>query len=129
MRLEHANITVRDVSRSLPFYCTILGFDVRWEGTANGENGPVRAVHLGTADTYVSLFETGREAKAPADYARAGLNHIGFEVDDLAPYRARLAEAGVSVHLEQNYEPGERIYFYDPDGTEIELVAYGVGEV
>ena len=59
-----------------------------------------------------------------ANYGVAGVNHIGFEVDDLQEYRVKLAELGVTIHLEQDYEPGERIYFYDPDGVEIELVKY-----
>jgi catechol 2,3-dioxygenase-like lactoylglutathione lyase family enzyme len=91
---------------------------------ATGEVGPVRAVHAGNGHTYLALFEAERKGHSPADYGVAGVNHIGFEVDDLEIYRQRLEELGVSVHLEADYEPGRRIYFYDPDGIEIELVEY-----
>lgn len=125
MRLEHVNITVNDIEQSRRFYAELFGFETRWEGTASGEEGPIKAVHMGTGDTYVSLFEAENEGRAPADYSAAGLNHFGLHVEDLAPYRRRLAEMGVEPHLDEHYAPGERIYFYDPSGVEIELVTYG----
>lgn len=124
MRIEHANITVKDIDRSYEFYHRLFGFEKRWSGTANGSAEPVRAVHIGSHDTYLSLFEADSEGEVGHDYGRAGINHLGFQVEDLAPYRQGLTELGVKVHLEQDYEPGERIYFFDPDGVEIELVCY-----
>jgi len=124
VRLEHANITVGNIDTSFQFYSTLFGFEKRWEGMATGEVGPIRALHAGNEHTYLSLFEAEREGRQPADYGIAGVNHIGFEVDDLEIYRKRLEELEVSVHLEADYEPGERIYFFDPDGIEIELVEY-----
>ena len=124
MRLEHVNITVNDIERSRRFYAELFGFETRWEGSATGSEGPVKAVHMGTGDTYLSLFEAETGGRAPADYGAPGLNHFGLQVDDLAPYRQRLASMGIELHLDEHYEPGERIYFYDPSGVEIELVTY-----
>jgi catechol 2,3-dioxygenase-like lactoylglutathione lyase family enzyme len=124
MRLEHANITVVNIEKSLSFYHELFGFNTRWEGTATGEQGPIRAVHIGDEHTYLSLFEAEKSGRSPADYSVPGVNHIGFEVQELDNYRQRLEQLGVEIHLEQDYEPGKRIYFYDPDGVEIELVEY-----
>ena len=124
MRLEHVNITVNDIEQSKRFYAEVFDFDTRWEGIATGSEGPVKAVHMGTGDTYLSLFEAEKKGRAPANYGAAGLNHFGLQVEELAPYRRRLAEMGVTLHLDEHYEPGERIYFYDPSGVEIELVTY-----
>ncbi len=124
MRLEHVNITVNDIEQSRHFYEQLFGFKTRWEGSADGGEGPVKAVHLGTGDTYLSLFEAEAAGRAPADYSVPGLNHFGLQVEDLAPYRERLADMGVTLHLDEHYEPGERIYFHDPSGVEIELVTY-----
>ena len=124
MRLEHANITVTNIDNSFDFYHKLFGFEKRWEGTASGNAGPVRAVHVGTEDTYLSFFEAEKEGRASANYGVVGVNHLGFQVQDLPSYRATLEGLGVAVHLEADYEPGERIYFYDPDGVEIELVEY-----
>ena len=49
---------------------------------------------------------------------------LGLVVDDLDETRARLLAAGASVHFEPDYEPGRRLYFLDPDGHEVEVVAY-----
>ena len=122
MRLEHANITVENVDRSTEFYGRLFNFKVRWEGEASGTTGPVRAVHLGTENTYLSLFEADKPNAGKADYGVPGVNHIGFEVEALDPYRARLEELGTEIHFEPEYDPGRRIYFFDPDGVEIELV-------
>ncbi len=124
MRLEHANITVSNIDTSFQFYADLFGFEKRWEGMATGEVGPIRALHAGDEHTYLALFEAEREGRSPADYGIAGINHIGFEVEDLEICRKRLEQLGVAVHLEADYEPGRRIYFYDPDGIEIELVEY-----
>ena len=124
MRLDHATLTVSNLDKSFDFYHRVLDFEKRWEGTAMGASGPVRAIHIGTQDTYLSLFETDKSDRAPANYGDPGLNHLGFQVKDLQSFRDKLAEVGVKLHLEADYEPGERIYFFDPDGVEIELVEY-----
>ncbi len=51
-----------------------------------------------------------------------GLNHFGFVVESLDEMKSRLAELGVSPGEELEYEPGRRLYFFDPDGIEVELV-------
>ena len=124
MRLEHANITVQDIDAATAYYRRLFDFQVLWEGTASGAQGPIRAVHLGNEDTYLSLFEAEKPNAGKADYGVPGVNHIGFQVESLAPYRARLAELGTEIHFEPEYDPGRRIYFFDPDGVEIELVEY-----
>ena len=121
MRIEHANISVNDVQASTRFYRELFGVDVRWEGIT--ELG-FRAVHLGDEKTYLSLFESSVKTRAPADYTATGFNHLGFEVNDLDAFRARLGQMGVEIVREEEYDPGRRLYFYDPDGIEVELVEY-----
>lgn len=124
IKIEHINMTVLNLENSFAFYQRLFGFKKRWEGMAIGEVGEVRAWHIGTSDFYLALFEAEEQGTAPSNYGVAGVNHIAIEVDDLMPYRTKLAEMNVPIHLEGNYEPGERIYFVDPDGIEIELVKY-----
>ncbi len=41
MFLEHVNLSVTDIDRSRDFYCSLLGFKVRWEGKVSGDSsGP-----------------------------------------------------------------------------------------
>src|SRR6185369_6525382 len=114
VKLEHLNIAVSNLEKTFDFYHKIFGFYKRWEGTGTGEVGEVRAWHVGNDEMYLSFFEAERKGEAVSDYGVAGVNHIGFHVDDLNKYRKILKELGINIHLEANYEPGERIYFVDP---------------
>lgn len=126
MHIEHVNLTVSDLEQSIRFYRELLGFEVRWRGTLS-DGQP--AAHVGdlTGDRqcYLALFQASQPGRASEDYGRAGLNHVGFVVDDLDAMRVRLAALGVEPHLEGDYEPGRRLYFHDPSGVEVELVEYG----
>lgn len=126
MKLEHVNLTVADVDRSVAFYQHLLGWRVRWQG--QGLMG--RAVHVGDDETYLALFEAPERARSDgASYGQVGFNHVGFVVDDLDEARRRLRAAGVEITSEQVYDPGVHLYFLDPDGYEVELVAYADDEV
>ena len=90
IRLEHANLAVRDVDAMLRFVRTAFPeFQVRREGkTWRGK----RWVHVGTADTYLALNEAPEEpAEKRAPYSLVpGLNHLGYEVPDAEAVRRRL---------------------------------------
>ena len=126
MRLEHTNLTVSDLERSIAFYHDALGFDVRWRGQAVGTTRMVPAAHVGPAgdEFYCALFESEKPGRAPYDYATPGFNHFGIVVDDLAAVTTRVEAAGAKVHMSFEYDPGRHVYFFDPDGTEIELIEY-----
>ena len=121
MFLEHVNMSVADLDRSIGFYEQLLGLQVRWRGTtASGEP----AAHIGAGGQYLALFEVGGDRAPEPAYERPGLNHFGWVVDDLEAARQRLAALNVRPHYEADYEPGRRLYFYDLDGLEVELVEY-----
>lgn len=122
MFLEHANLTVRSLDRSIDFYRKTLDLTIRWRGqTAEGRP----AAHIGDDRCYLALFEGTCEDAAPAiDYTRSGFNHLGFVVDDIEACKASLAALGFRPHFEPDYVPGRRLYFMDPDGIEVELVQY-----
>jgi catechol 2,3-dioxygenase-like lactoylglutathione lyase family enzyme len=121
MQIEHVNITVSDLDRSVAFYSDLLGLHVRWKGDI-GDG--LQGAHVGDDHQYLALFEAAEPGRAPNDYSRPGVNHVGFLVEDLDATRRRVEELGARVHHEADYEPGRRIYVLDPDGNEIELVSY-----
>lgn len=121
--LEHVNLTVSDLDRSVAFYCDLLDLRVRWKGeVGEGRLG----AHVGDDRQYLALFQaSGARSGAPDyDYGVPGINHFGFVVADLDGARERIAAVGAKVHQEADYEPGRRLYLTDPDGNEIELVQY-----
>jgi glyoxylase I family protein len=125
MYLEHINMTVRNVEESVRFYCTLLGGEVSWRGTATNMNKVVPAAHVRMGDDYISMFERESGERAIHDYGPPGINHVGFVIDDLSETRARLAELETEIVMEADYAPGYRLYAFDPNGIELELVHYG----
>ncbi len=122
MFLEHVNLTVSDLDRSIAFYTGLLGLRVRWRREAGEDQA---AAHVGDDRYYIAMFQSAPgSAASVVDYERVGLNHFGFVVDDLDAARERLLALGATPHHEADYEPGRRLYFLDPDGIEVELVQY-----
>ena len=124
IRLEHANIVVRDFDEMTQFLNTAFPeFRVRQEGLNDGR----RWMHLGTDDTYIALNEA---AKEPAEQwmpysGKPGVNHLGYEVDDVDAIKTRLAAAGFRESTYPNSHPHrKRVYFYDADGNDWEFVQY-----
>lgn len=124
-RLEHANLHVRDLDAMLRFVQTAFpDFRIRGQGTSwTG----ARWVHVGSDDTYLALSQASQQPAEPwVPYAgKPGLNHLGYEVDDAAALRARLAAAGYRESTVPNAHPGRRrVYFYDPEGNDWEFIEY-----
>lgn len=121
-RIEHVNVTVSDPERAARLMETLFGWHVRWQGPAR-DGG--HTIHVGSADHYVALY-TGRGVAYSADDFAKGqpLNHIGIEVDDIDATEARVVAAGLKPFNHDNYDPGRRFYFLDPDGIEYEIISY-----
>jgi catechol 2,3-dioxygenase-like lactoylglutathione lyase family enzyme len=121
-RIEHVNVTVTDPERTARLMEALFGWHVRWSGAAR--NGG-HTIHIGSNEHYVALY-TGRDVSyTPDDFSKGQpLNHIGVEVDDLGAIEARVLAAGLKPFGHDDYDPGRRFYFLDPDGIEYEVVSY-----
>jgi len=124
IRMEHANIHVRNVDESVRFLqAAFPEFGIRREGVNDGR----RWLHIGTDDTYIALHEaTVAPDEAWVPYAgKPGINHLGYEVDNVEALRDRLAAAGFRDSTYPNNHPHrKRVYFYDTDGNDWEFVQY-----
>ena len=119
-RLNHAVLYVHGLERTVDFYRTTLGFEVRLEV-------PGRAAFLrapGSANDHdLGLFEIGT-GRAPDRPERPGLYHLAWEVGtlaDLADARAKLAAAGALVG-ESDHRVSKSLYAKDPNGIEFEVM-------
>ena len=119
-RLNHAVLYVNGLERSVDFYRTTLGFEVRLEI-------PGRAAFLGAPgsanDHDLGLFEIGT-GQAPDRPAHPGLYHLAWEVGtlaDLAETRDRLRAAGALVG-ESDHRVSKSLYAKDPSGIEFEVM-------
>lgn len=125
VRLEHANLSVRDVEATVRFLTTAFPeFRVRGEGASRDGR---RWVHVGTDDTYIAL----NQAKADSERhwipysGEPGVNHLAYEVDDVESLRLRLKAAGYRDSTVPNAHPHrKRVYFHDPDGNDWVFVQY-----
>ena len=121
-RIEHVNVTVRDPESLARLMEQLFGWQVRWHGPTSGGG---TTIHVGSKDHYLALC-TGGAGPLSADLASKGqpLNHIGVEVDDLDETEALVRGAGLSTFSHDDYEPGRRFYFREPNGVEFEVVSY-----
>ena len=124
IRLEHDNVSVRDINGMIRFLQTALPeFRVRGEGISREG---ARWVHVGTDDTYIALSESRAEPGSFRPYSGApGVNHLAYVVDDVEALRQRLTAAGYKDSTPPNAHPyRKRQYFYDPEGNDWEFVQY-----
>lgn len=147
--IDHLNIVVADMARSLAFYTGVLGFTKTKEAHLEGE-WIDRIVGLrGVKAHAVFIVSPGGEPRiellhyeapggaALGENSRAntiGLRHFALRVDDIAAMTARLRAAGIEVfsdpvrvpHGVVQFDTGNKtlVYFLDPDGVIVELAEY-----
>jgi catechol 2,3-dioxygenase-like lactoylglutathione lyase family enzyme len=123
IRLEHANLSVVDADAMTRFLQAAASeFRVRGEGV-DGRGRPWR--HVGNDEFYVALQTVPENARREPYGDITGLNHLGWEVDDLDALEARMQAAGFSPNMRADEHPArDRRYFYDPDGNDWEFVCY-----
>ncbi len=126
--VDHLDLVVSDLERSLAFYRGLLG-PLGYERTSEivGERGE-RVVYLvRPGGVGVSL----REAQTPGVYDRyrIGLHHLAFQAvsREVVDERLRWAhEQGVEIEndpREYDYRPGYYAgFFRDPDGIKLEVL-------
>lgn len=117
--LEHVNISVTDPDSSAALLEKLCGWKERWRGSSMHGG---RTIHIGTERQYVALY-TGDQVTGGYEKG-APLNHVALEVDDLAAAENVVEEAGLKPFGHDDYEPGERFYFFDWDRIEWEVVSY-----
>ncbi len=114
--LNHINLNVSDVQRSLGFYQKAFGLEVRfWEGQ--------RMVFLGSPDAQDLI--TLCEVENGQPIGSGGVSHFGFalvgmtELDEIV---RQVERAGGRLLTRGEHAPGvPYAYFADPDGYVIEI--------
>src|SRR3954469_22736834 len=125
--IDHVDLVVSDLDRSLEFYRSLLrplGFDR--EEPITGERGE-RVVYLGRGSVAIGL----RAAQSPGavDRYAVGMHHLALPVssrgvvDERAEWLRSVGAEIESGPAEYDYAPGYyALFFYDPDGLKLELV-------
>lgn len=119
-RIEHVNITVSDLDRSIALFEDVFGWHVRIRAM-HGVRGEF--AHIGSEEDYIALWADG------GDYSGQSkgkpLNHVGLQVADLEAADAAVQRHGLETFSHGTYDPGpSSFYFFDWDGIEFEVVSY-----
>ena len=133
--VDHIDLAVTDVDRSLAFYLGVLGsLGLKVEGRFQTYRGTEEVVYLGFGHMHVpgTQPET-RLGLRKADggehhYFHVGIEHLAFTVDtpsEVDGAYQRCLEMGARIHCEPEEEsdlPGYYAFFvFDPDGIRVEV--------
>jgi glyoxylase I family protein len=130
-RLDHLDLVVSSVDRSLSFYRELLGpLGWRWVHEVEGERG--ETIHyLLRRDGRTSIGLRARQAAdAPAhDRYAVGIHHVAINagsrraVDRVAQWARKRHVEIESGPQEYAYSPGYyAVFLYDPDGIKVEVM-------
>jgi catechol 2,3-dioxygenase-like lactoylglutathione lyase family enzyme len=125
-RLEHVNITVRNIERSTRFLLAALpGWRVRGEGRMDWFGTSIAWRHVGDDDFYVALQDGGQGEVMDWQSLRLGPKHLGLVVPSVDAAVARLQAAGYPLDHWGGSTPARRsVYVVDPDSVQFEFVEY-----
>ena len=100
MYLEHANLTVPSIEKSMAFLATAFPeFKQRGGGPLFGDEKLGRWVHFGNEDTYIAMSQVTHEVEPISNnYQTSGVKHLGFVVEDVYSIIERCKAAGVSTN-------------------------------
>jgi catechol 2,3-dioxygenase-like lactoylglutathione lyase family enzyme len=126
LQLEHINLTVNDIPKSLTFYqAAFPHWRIREQGEGDWYGKPRRWLHLGDDYQYLTLNDNGEGEPRDLEGHQPGLAHFGFVTNNLAAVIGRLRAAGFEVDKDGANDPHRRnAYFIDPNGIEVEFVEY-----
>ena len=125
--LHHFAIVCRDVEETVRFYSGLLGFpltDIFENRDYPGSNHFF--FDIGN-DNLIAFFDFPGLDVGPYAEVLGGLHHVAISVEPerWEQLKKRLEEAGV----EYQSESGTSIYFRDPNGARLELIADPLGEM
>ena len=122
-RVNHIHLKAPDPKKTAQWYVDVFGAKVLGEGTGLGGSSSVRLDIDGTRINVTSApaGETLPDGTADSHY---GLEHFGFDTDDIEAAMAHVQAHGAEVLLPiTQMATGSRIsYIKGPDNVRIELV-------
>ena len=139
--IDHLEVTVSDLDRSVDFYTRLMGFDevIRFDAQVPGMS---RISFLKLGECMIELIEMEETKQGEDDPAVPGFKHLCLAVEDFESEVERLKAAGVEVKEDAHVLTGEhlrtvsskvdldmdkglqRAVFADPDGLAVELLQW-----
>jgi len=125
--VHHLALLCSDVERTIRFYQGLLGFPLVELFENRDYKGSTHLFFDLGHDNTLAFFDFPGLGLGPYQEVLGGFHHLAISVDraqwDAA--RARLEAAGISTQIESEIS----LYFSDPDGVRLELIAEGLGSL
>jgi catechol 2,3-dioxygenase-like lactoylglutathione lyase family enzyme len=125
--VHHVALICADVEQTIRFYQGLLGFPLVELFENRDYKGSTHLFFDIGHDNTLAFFDFPDLGLGPYTEVLGGLHHIAISVDqpqwDAA--RARLEVAGVHTQIESE----SSLYFSDPDGVRLELIAEDLGSL
>lgn len=125
-RFAHTMVRVKDLEKSLDFYCRILGMEVLRKTDYPSGRFTNTFVGYGPEDTHATLELTYNWDQETPYVQGDGWGHIALDVPDVYTACEELAAAGANVVRPAGpMKNGTRVIAFveDPDGYKVELLA------
>ena len=117
-RIRHLAILTEEVDKLVKFYTSIFGLKI--------VHGVGTATYLSDGHINLAIIPIGPEREIEGPQLRPGINHFGFEVENVDALREACNELNASSDIDKrppNREAEFRVH--DPDGNPIDLSQHG----
>ena len=125
--VHHVALLCSDVEQTIRFYQGLLGFPLAELFENRDYKGSTHLFFDLGHDNTLAFFDFPELGLGPYTEVLGGFHHLAISVSrgqwDAA--RRRLAEAGVAMQIESEVS----VYFADPDGVRLELIAEDLGSL
>lgn len=120
-RIDHTEITTRDMAWSVKFYTEILGYQVTSQHKMDGSWDITEIVFMKLGDTSLELLEFP-DAELISEKPQVGYRMMNITVDDMPSAIKYLKEKGVTISREpMSLGESWRGEFLDNNGLAIEI--------
>jgi glyoxylase I family protein len=126
---NHVNLTVRDLERSVDWYCGVFGLAVVGDeiGVPAASEHPLRyrsLADLTTMSYVVGLIEHSNAVADEFDERHCGLDHFAMHVpspEDVVEWADHLTALGVEHSGPKTVAYETTLFLRDPDGIQLEI--------
>lgn len=113
--IDHVNMKVKNLEKSVEFYKKLFGFEVKQEDNPNKIDVPSKII--GNDSIKLCMYEV------PDMSPEGGIVHFGFNISNFNEIIEKCKEQGVEILYGGpiDWEKSKSVYIVDPSGYEIEL--------
>ena len=120
--IDHLNINVKNLNKSIEFYQSVFGFKVMEKGISTMSGAPY-AIIGESKKAMLAIYESEDLSQATR------LNHLGFNIENFEKVFLTTKKLNIKVadYGLVEYPKSKSIYIFDPDDNEIELSSVFTG--